>query len=569
MNRDDHLIYWIAAAVAVSVLVWLWLTGALAGALFGGGVPKVGASELPVIAIKLLSAPGDPRAAWPRRAGATLPGPVAFYCCAVFVLGAIASLVLGGIRLAEHFGVAHDLGGSARRAPSARWASAHDLRSLRVTSPQPGRLTLGRFGRSLIAAGERQSAIVIAPTQSHKTTGLAIPALLEWEGPVLAASVKTDLLNDTFVHRQSKGEVMIFDPAHATELPRSRLTPLWGATTWRGAMRVAHWLAAAARTSSSGLQDADFWFQTAEKLLAPLLFAAANGGETMATVVRWLDEGAEASEGEVLGHLTDVGVKEAELAYLATQNREERQRSSVYTTAEIVVGGFADPHVQAETAAADFTPTSLLDGGANTLYLCGPLHEQERLRPIFSTVVEEVLAVVYETAAVTGKPLDPPLLLVLDEAANIAPIPTLAQVASTGAGQGVQLLSIFQDIAQIIARYGKESAATIVNNHRAQAYGAGISDPETLSWVARMIGAGEFEQRSRTAGEHGRASTTEGETYRDLVSGSVLREGKLSTAVLVYGRLPPARIRFRPWYREAALRKLGEASPAEMGGDGQ
>jgi type IV secretion system protein VirD4 len=36
--------------------------------------------------------------------------------------------------------------------------------------------------------------IVIAPTQSHKTTGLAIPALLEWEGPVLATSVKTDLV---------------------------------------------------------------------------------------------------------------------------------------------------------------------------------------------------------------------------------------------------------------------------------------------------------------------------------------------------------------------------------------
>jgi hypothetical protein len=57
------------------------------------------------------------------------------------------------------------------------------------------------------------------------------------------------------------------------------VTPLWGAGTWRGAMRVAHWLGGAARTgSAAGLQDADFWFAAAEKLLAPLLFAAASEG---------------------------------------------------------------------------------------------------------------------------------------------------------------------------------------------------------------------------------------------------------------------------------------------------
>ena len=44
--------------------------------------------------------------------------------------------------------------------------------------------------------------IAFAPTGGHKTTGLAIPALLEWQGPVLATSVKSDLLVDTVAHRQ-------------------------------------------------------------------------------------------------------------------------------------------------------------------------------------------------------------------------------------------------------------------------------------------------------------------------------------------------------------------------------
>jgi hypothetical protein len=38
-----------------------------------------------------------------------------------------------------------------------------------------------------------------------------------------------------------------------------------------------------------------------------------------------------------------------------------------------------------------------------------------------------------------------------------------------------------------------------------------------------VIGAGEFEQRSQTAGERGRHSTTQGDTYRDLAPASVAK----------------------------------------------
>jgi type IV secretion system protein VirD4 len=567
VNEDGERVVWVGLTALVVGLAGLWATGTLA-ALLGGGWDPLPLAELPATAVRLLSHLGDPAAAWPAGRRRAMPGALAFWLCALLVGAVMTLAAVGAVRAAARLGVEWPGGGSARRAPSSRWARAADLRALTVRRPQPGRLTLGRYGRSLLAAGERQSVIVVAPTQSHKTTGLAIPALLEWEGPVLATSVKTDLLLDTLAHRESKGRVMIFDPARTTGLPRARVTPLWGAGTWRGAMRVAHWLAGAARTgSAAGLHDADFWFAAAEKLLAPLLFAAASEARSMGSVVRWLDEGAERSEPEVLEILRAAGVEEAERAYLATQNREERQRSSVYTTAEMIVVAFADPEVEAETAGADYSPTALLDGGANTLYLCAPLHEQERLRPLFSMIVQELLAVVYESAASTGNPLDPPLLLLLDEAANIAPIPNLDEIASTAAGQGIQLLSVFQDLAQIGARYGRRSA-TIVNNHRAKLIGSGISDPETLTWASRVIGAGEFEQRSQTAGERGRRSTTQGDTYRDLAPAGVLREGELSTAVLIYGSLPPAQIRLRPWFQETDLRRLRDASTDGSGDSG-
>ncbi|HET7574127.1 MAG TPA: type IV secretory system conjugative DNA transfer family protein, partial [Solirubrobacterales bacterium] len=270
MTGEERQLYLGLAAIAATLLGTIWLTGALAGLAFGDGWTSVGLSELAVTALSLPSHLGDPRAAWPRGARASLPGAPGLYASAVLVFVGLCGLALTGHRFLK-LDELLALGRSRRRAPSASWASRRDLAPLRVAAPQRRRLTLGWSGRALLAAQERQSVIAFAPTESHKTTGLAIPALLEWQGPVLATSVKSDLLIDTVARRQRLGEVMVFDPALVTGLEPARATPLWGAGTWRGAMRVAHWLAAAARTGAGGLQDADFWYAAAEKLLAPLL----------------------------------------------------------------------------------------------------------------------------------------------------------------------------------------------------------------------------------------------------------------------------------------------------------
>ena len=500
---------------------------------------------------------GDPRGAWPPKIQEALPGALGFYVTLTLVV-ALALLTLGRPRSVPANGSAAARGAArdSGRPASARWATSSDLRALRTKGPEAGRLTLGRHGRQLLAAEPRQSVVVVAPSQSWKTTGLAVPALLEWEGPAIATSVKTDLLRDTLLRRSELGEVMIFDPAQVTGLSDHivRATPLTSCNTWRGALRVANWLVTAARSGSRGLEDADFWFAAAEKLLAPLLFAARSGGLMMADVVRFLDEGPFAEE-EVSLLLETAGDPAAKRAWRATWNREERQRSSIYTTAETILAAFADPRVVEASTGADYTPARLLDGRSNTLYLCAPAHEQQRLRPLFSMMVRELLAVVYESAAATGKPIEPSLLLVLDEAANIAPIPNLDEVASTGAGQGIQILSVFQDLAQLRSRYG-ERAQTIVNNHRAKIFGTGMSDPETLSYVTRVVGAGEFQQRSETAGEQGRSSTTEATTYRELTPANVVREAQPGTGLLIYGHLPPAKLELRPWYRDRQLKRL-------------
>jgi type IV secretion system protein VirD4 len=447
--------------------------------------------------------------------------------------------------------------GGERRFQGARWARGRDLRELRVKGPQPGRVTLGRHRGHLIAAEERASVLIVGPsTISMKTSGLAIPGLLEWEGPAMVTSVKSDLLLATLKRRERLGKAMVFDPSGVTGIESVKATPLSGCGSWRGAMRVAHRLSSSARISGAGgLEDAEFWHAAAEKLLAPLLFAAGTSGGQMADVICWLNEGFDADQ-EVRELLAEAPEpRDALSAWQANWNRDERQRSSIYTTAETILAAFADPRVLETSARAEYTPEALLDGGANTVYLCAPAHEQERLRSLFAAMVSELVAEVYERSTRTGKPIDPPLLVLLDEAANTAPVPDLDVLASSGAGQGLQLLSVFQDLAQVRAKYGRH-AQTIFNNHRAKVFCPGIADPDTIRFISQIVGDGEFRHSSETAGAKGHSSSTEQSTYRELVPANVLRGAEPGSGLLISGNRPPARIALRPWFADDEMRAL-------------
>jgi type IV secretion system protein VirD4 len=466
-----------------------------------------------------------------------------------------AGVVIIGVMAAS---VSH----GARRRPPA-WARRPDLVRLRVAAPVPGRLTLGRspgrFGSTLVAGEARASVVVLGPSQSGKTSGLAIPALLEWPGPVVATSVKTDLVHHGLAWRASLGPTWVYDPTGSTGLPAAGWTPLARCTDWQSCRQVAAWLCSAARVRTGG--DEDFWYGAAAKLLAPHLLAAASGRRTMAEVVRWIDA---QDEDEVAVLLAHAGVPEASRAAAASWARDERTRSSVYATAELVLEAFADPVVATSAERADIQADRLFDRPPATLFVCAPGHEQERLRPVFSTLIHEILTTAYERANREGA-LDPPLLVVLDEAANIAPLKDLDSLAATAAGHGVQLVTVWQDLAQVNARYG-ERAATVVSNHRAKVFLSGISDTATLEYASRLLGEREVGDASVTTDHRGSRSTTRAWKERRLLTDAELRRTRPGQAVLVYGHLPPARLALRPWYGDAGLRRraVGSRDPAPV-----
>ena len=531
-GADGEQVFTIAAGVVVAACLAVWTAAQLTVRIWGDGWPRLSIWDSPLLLWRLITQPTSP------------PDPAILSLSAYYtILTLLLTLAATGAAVAWRKWRQR----TKRDQPEgARWAKPRDLKPLLIRRPQPGKLTLGTVGKRLVATEQRHSVAVIGPTGTGKTTGFAIPALLEWDGPVIATSIRADLLEGTIAQRREAGEVWVYDPTASTVEPSAGWSPLRACRDWQQALRMAAWLVSTARAGErGGLQDSDFWYAVAQKLLGPLLFAAARSGATMRDVVRWVDL---QDEEEPLRALTQTGEADALQAFAATINREERQHSGVYTTTETVLAAFSDPAVLATTSATPvIAPDRLLDGGSHTLYICAPLDDQERLRPLFTAVIEETVHAVYRRANRPDTRLQKPLLLVIDEAANIAPLPDLAQLASTARGVGIQLVTVWQDFAQIQVRYGT-FAQTVINNHRAKVVLSGVSDTPTLDYISRLIGDETTVEESRTRNAGGRESVTKSTRHRPLASTADLRRADTGTGVLVYGNFHPAQLKLRPFH---------------------
>jgi type IV secretion system protein VirD4 len=557
---DQLLAVGLGATAGASAVVWA--SGQLAGLVFGQTWLELSPADVAHVLWHLPQYWSDPALAWPAQVRGPLPGPVGMY-------GAFAGLV-GGLSGGTAAVLRHLPGRAAGHRPGharsakhagAVWASNRELRLLTVGDPEPGRVILGRtpglMGR-LLAAEDCHSVLVSGPTGSYKTSALVIPAVLEWSGPLVATSVKPDLLRATMAHRTRLGQVLVIDPLGASGVQAAKWSPLASCSTWAGAQQTAVQLANAIEQTPTEEQRPEhrFWKTMGTKFLAPMLFAAATKGLSMAEVLHWLDS---REDQEVKAILETAGVPAAVDAWESSQYRTDRAVDSLYATAEEVLHVYGNERVSASTDGHDLDLDDFLAGN-NTIYLYAPAHQQRLLRPLFETITQQVVAAAQEQAALAPDGmLQPRLGLFLDEAGNCAALSDLDVLATTARGQGIQLVTVWHDKSQLEARYGPK-ASTILNNHRAKLFLSGLADLSALELGARLIGDQALTERNRSMGSDGRHSLNESTSYRPLLPVEDLRRLRPGEGVLLYGHLRPTPIRLRPFYepREQHRRERAE-----------
>jgi type IV secretion system protein VirD4 len=610
-----------------------WAGGQVAALVFGGHEPlAIGWGDAIAAVPHLVTDPREPAAAWPAPAAAELPGAAAYWVATGAVLAAAA---VGMAVIATAAGMLPGHAGLAPRRrmgldPEGRFARARDLAPMWISTPQPGRMILGhhrtglarpdwlarhlprrllrRFSRALATEnpalpldpsvprrlrpwarrrrGQRGSVLVLGPSQCGKTSALAVPAILEWAGPVIALSVKTDLMGATIDLRRRAGEVKVFDPAAATGEVGSSWSPLRESTSLTGARRAARSIAnATSWTHDAG--EMGFWSEAGEDLLATLFWIAATIGAGIDTVVRWVVGMDHDTVRRLLvplaEHATpDVAAEASHVleAFDGVWRSDPRQVSSIYLTARTMIRPWQEPTVQAAALPSGAMENDHLSAGIdldwllgdvsesghsgrrpwNTVYLCADLDEAERLAPVLGGLLDDLMKQAYAHAGAANAPLDPPLLVVVDEAGNW-PIRSLPSRISTCAGLGIQLLLVFQSKAQIDAAYGRRSDV-VISNAVTKVFFAGLSDESTLRYAAQLLGDEHVTARSvshdasiaATAG--GRRNVSEQPTRVELLPPSLLRQVPPGQALLVHNTLRPAHLHGRYWFRDPNLYAL-------------
>lgn len=449
---------------------------------------------------------------------------------------------------------------------TARWARAVDVRSLRGRPGRRGVFLLGDHGRRPLVTQPETSVLVIGPTRSGKTAGLVVPNILDWDGPAIATSTKSELVDLTAGHRQSLGPVYVYDPTGELGDRYVRVTwsPLAGCDDLDRAWMVASWLCASLQQGGGrGDNDWSHWAESGKLLIAPLLYVAAITGRTIVDVRTWIHGFDMATPISILEELlldpavlADGDPIRALSMLASVDQRPERERGTVFSTVMRIFNVFT------ERSVAESALSSRFDAGAflrhrGTLYLCTPRQAPERIASLFVGILMTVV-----TAAYALSETDPShrqrasLGLFLDELANVVPVDDLPALASQGAGRGVLLMSIVQDLSQLRARYGVEKANTILNNHGCKFILPGVSDPDTAEVLGKLVGRSDFIEQQMTVGADGRVSRSYSVRHDAMATPDALRQLSPGSAIVIHRDSPPALVSVPYWFQRRRYRKL-------------
>ncbi|MFD8424295.1 type VI secretion protein [Streptomyces sp. NPDC059466] len=486
---DGLLVGVLAFLLGLTLLVWS-ATG-LAGWLARGTWPAgVTVARTPLALRHLIGRPQDVAGAWPDTPAGQLSGYGLFWglfigqlmvlvVLTVFVMGTVARW--RAVRARRKAGAYAPQAQDAARVPEPARAPAetyaevpkgaeepvrHEVpvprpvpepaeHAAEAPRPTPVPLATGGTGASGWAGSPAAGSVVLGPAEARHPT--ATQAVRDAEGAVLVVTSDPRTWSETKDARAKLGPVLLYDPTHRCDTPaRLHWSPAAGCEDRAtAAARAAALLAPVRPTAKVDHAMAD----VAETLLRSYLHAAAVEGKAFRHVHRW----AQGSQVQDAVRTLRTNPKAAsgaagELEAALTSHPERRDIAQELTARAL--SSLFTVNIR-EACTPNRSDALTLDSFVNeggTLYVVGEPIEDPRANPgamplltaLVSSVVERGRRMAERSSS--GR-LDPPLTLVLDDVAAVAPLPQLPDLLTAGAGQGLPTLALLRSREQGRARW--------------------------------------------------------------------------------------------------------------------
>ena len=357
---------------------------------------------------------------------------------------------------------------------------------------------------ALMYAPYPRSAIVVGPQGAGKSQ-YAIPLILDAPAAEIVTSTKTELYDATAGAREhNHGPVYVFDVLGATgDAHNFPFDPVWGCTD---AQRTDETAAAMIRGASiNKRQNEEFWADVGREILRCYLLAAAATGLSSFDVQRWTHDPDDPQPVEILTRYSSR-VPHGWLGLLQTRiHTNPRQRDGYYATVASCMDFLALPGAASACRApvgVRFDMEGFLAERC-TLYIIGD-NNVRGIAPLM-TALTEALAYEARQVAITTKRLAEPLVMVLDEVANLTPV-DLPKWAAEFRGWGIMPIPIIQSRSQLDQVWGEDNGQIIWDNMVTKVVLPALGDERFLESLSRLAGERTVRRTTNTTRNGGQGS---------------------------------------------------------------
>jgi len=370
---------------------------------------------------------------------------------------------------------------------------------------------LGTSQGEQVWVSTEDSLLLYGPPRSGKGFFLVINAILDAPGAVITTSTRGDNVSATLGLRQKIGPCMTFDPQGlAGGKSALKWSPFQGCEDEeKASIRAQALMAATGLGKSSSNQE---WAQQARIILQYLLHAAALGKVSIRDFARW------GAAPELCGKAVEILQRHPDAApgwganLKAEVNSDPKTRQSKWlgvtgATEALSVGRVAES-LDPGPGEKMLDPEEFIRN-KGTLYLLGSKADGSAVAPFLIALMDEIVNTGKRMARLQpGNRLEPPMMVILDEIANLAPWEALAQVMADGGGSGISTMAIFQNAAQVRSQWGTDAAQALIDAAIVKVQLGGADNAEELRKFTDLMEERVLTDRNRSVSNQG-GSTSE------------------------------------------------------------
>jgi len=392
----------------------------------------------------------------------------------------------------------------------AHFASAFEINQAGLYGDE-GIVLARAYGKALRLPGF-EGVLVVAPTGSGKTTAIAIPNLLEWQGSGVFNDLKGELYGQTRDYREKtlNNTCYLWSPADADK-KTARYNPFFYVSDnpdlrIRDLQLIAETLIPATKLGDG------FWYQSSREIFLTLsLYLFERKGLATLTEIHDLSKQEcffEWLAAEVAAHEQRFSKSLKQNAY-AILGADEKTQKNILKDFHSRMGLFNDPIVGYATSYNDFDFRELRRKKIS-IYIHIPDSDKERLSPILTLFWAQLINVMSAHEPTSDEPYG--VLALMDEFGNMARINKLKDGLSFLRSYRMRCVIIVQYLGQIVSVYGRDDAKGFFNSKVKIAFA--LNDMDDAMFFSKSLGTQTVKVSSSSVSTgHGDSPGSRGENF--------------------------------------------------------